>query len=252
VLLNDVQAAGYGVIGLDSVGDLNVFRVLWESGKGPLHDNATMRALPKGNVLVVAPGTGLGSCLIQHHARGVGGGSAGSYTVLPLEFGHTNAPQHEEDTFLEAYSKELGYAAEFDDVCTGRGLEYAYKFHSNGRQLSAPEISKLAKAEDDTACLAMRTYHHFIMAFCSQLTMGLLPSAIVICGDNVVNNGFYFERPTNVSAMREQLLSHSMERMGFMSRPDVCLATRHINLNLIGCIHAAAGEGAKKLQKAKL
>uniref|UniRef100_A0A7S1L847 Glucokinase n=1 Tax=Neobodo designis TaxID=312471 RepID=A0A7S1L847_NEODS len=240
VVLNDVEAAGYGVIGLDTVGDLNIFRILWESGRAPRHDNAPLKALPKGNILVVAPGTGLGSCLIQYHPRAVGGGQAGTYSVLPLEFGHTNAPQHEETAFLDSYSQELGYAAEFDDVCTGRGLEFAYRFHSNGKRLTAPEISQLAKDGDDTASLAMRTYHQFIMSFCSQLTMGLLLSAIIICGDNVVSNGYYFERPANVDALRDQLLSHSMERMGFMSRPDVCLATQHINLNLIGCIYAAA------------
>lgn len=249
VMLNDVEAAGYGVIGLNAVGDLDVFRMLWASKQTP-KKGVRLEKLPLGHVLVVAPGTGLGSCLINFRER-----EASRYGVLPLEFGHTNAPQHEETALLQAYSDELGYQPEFDDLCTGRGLEYAYKFHANGKALTAPEICGLARKGDDTASLAMRTYHNFIMAFCSQLVMGLQPALVIICGDNVVNNAFYFDCERNVEAMRTQLLSHSMERMGFMSRPGVALVTEFINLNLIGCIYTAAQDAAKagmKLSVSKL
>lgn len=233
VMLNDVEAAGYGVVGLDSVDDLSIFRLLWGAKQLPKRGEE-LKALPAGHVLVVAPGTGLGSCLINYRPR-----EAMKFGVLPLEYGHTNAPQHEEAPLLEAYSKELGYPAEYDDLCTGRGLEYAYRFHSNGKTASAPEVVALAQKGDDTARLAMRTYYHFLMSFCSQQVMGLQPQLVILTGDNVVNNSFYFDDDLNVNDMRSHMLSHSMERMGFMSRPGMALLTQSVNLNLVGCLYIA-------------
>jgi glucokinase len=246
-LLNDLEAAGFGIVGLNSVGDMGMFRVLWEPKQSPAAGHVALSKLPAANVLVVAPGTGLGSALLHYHD------DKKQYSVLPLEFGHTTVPQHEHSDMLKAFKSELGYEVEYDDTCTGRGLEFAYRFHSGGQRKSAAEVSALSKAGDATAIKAMSTYHHQIMIFCSQLVMGFQPTLVVLTGDNVINNAHFFTSAAHVQDMRKHLLSHSMERMGFMSRSAVAVQVHRQNLNMVGCIYRAFRDAQRsEAPKAKL
>ena len=187
---------------------------------------------------MVAPGTGLGIALIEENS------STGERTVLPLEFGHTNVQSASEGEFLKDYGKQLGRDVEYDDVCSGRGLEQLYKYvvrtaEQKSLVLSAQEISEGAKRGDPTSLRALELYNRLLMRFCSQLTMGFVAGSIVLCGDNVVKNSFsYSDGAPSVAAMQVAFLQHSMERMGFMSRATVIRQAESVNLNLVGCVHA--------------
>lgn len=238
VIMNDLESAATGLVGLNSVGDLDVFSYLWGDQKVA---GAPLRQLPRANVFIVAPGTGLGCALLHWDFR------RERFSVLPLEFGHTNVPLIDDVDLLKAYEKELGFTPEFDDVCSGRGLEFAYRFVAKGEKLSAGAISSAARDGDARAKNAMATYYRFVMHFSSQMVMGFQPKLVVLCGDNFVENKFYFDDAANVAAMRQRLLQHSMERLGFMSRAGVVLQTQRSNLNLIGCVYGAVLE-ARKMQ----
>jgi len=99
---------------------------------------------------VLAMGTGLGTGLIV-------GAPGGTFNVIPLEAGHVhvatpgiNSPNfHEERDRIEFLSQKIyggSYPIEFEDICSGRGLEYCYEFeirnHPNAVRKTASE-SKL-------------------------------------------------------------------------------------------------------------
>lgn len=255
VMLNDLEAGAYGIIATTSFDNLfsQLFSQLWTNTQNSaVNPPGTPKSIQKGNCLVLAPGTGLGAALIQYHPV------TDKYTVLPLEFGHTSVQSHTDQDFLAAYRKDLKrgeYEVEYDDICSGRGLERLYRFLVESRKggatsakQSAQQISLLAKAGDATALDAFTLYNKFLMRMASQMCMGFVLSSIVVCGDNAVVNKFIYENGAEVERMRATLLDHSAERMGFMSRVDVVRQAQFVNLNLLGCVHVGA-TFAKKASK---
>jgi glucokinase len=248
VMLNDLEACAYGVVAAHHFKLFpQYFDLMWQ-GKM----DATANGLAKGNCVVVAPGTGLGIAVIQYHAF------SGKYTVLPLEFGHANVQSETDKRFLAAYKQDLkrgNYAPEYDDICSGRGLERLYKFivrasRKNQQQpshsISAKEISELARAGDPLALEAVALYHKFLMRCCSQMAIGFVPHMIVLCGDNAVHNNFFYELPNTVDTMKAHLLDHSCERYGFMSRPSMLRQSKLGNFNLLGCMYVCEGAARKE------
>jgi glucokinase len=226
VMLNDLEACAHGVAAVSDFGLFpTIFRVMWPAGPGAnaLRDSdpaALPKGIPAGHCLVVAPGTGLGAALVEENS------STGALTVLPLEFGHTSVQSVSDDAFLQKHRAELGRSVEYDDVCSGRGLERLY-------------VSEGAKRGDAPCVAAMAAYNRLLMRFCSELTMGFVAGSVVLCGDNVVKNGFaYSDGNASVQGMRAAYMEHAMERMGFMSRVTVMRQAETVNLNLVGCVHA--------------
>jgi glucokinase len=248
MLLNDLEAAAHGVLGLSEVGKFGAhFKPMF----GPrASEDPTVSG---SNALVVAPGTGLGTAALHHHRE-----RGGTQSVMALEFGHTSVATKKERALLGAMEQTLRhdrrglYDVEYDDVCTGRGLVYAYKhitrasYKQSNASIDAGQISQLAERGDKAALEAMHIYHRFIMMFSSQMVMGLQAETVVLCGDNVVKNKFYFDDPANVARAKEQLYAHSMQRLGFMARPTVMRQVVSLNLNLVGCVHASQQHAADR------
>jgi glucokinase len=112
--------------------------------------------------------------------------------------------------------------------------------------LKAPEITALARGGDVAARHAMTLMYDALMLLSSQLAMGFVPRTIIVAGDNAVRHDWFLSNHHVAAHMRRRLLSHSMERAGFMSRVRVLRQTAEVNLNIIGAVHAAQGVAAEE------
>lgn len=139
-LLNDLEAAGYGVLGLrpDELGEIQAGR-------------------PRdGNKALIAAGTGLGEALLIWHQ--------GHHRVVASEGGHAAfGPRSElEDRLLEHLRREHGHVS-YERVLSGPGLVAIYRFlrhagvDGTGRARSAPEpgwLTERLAAEDPAAVVS--------------------------------------------------------------------------------------------------
>ncbi len=120
-LVNDLEAAAHGIFALA--------------------DDELVTLQPgtprRGNMAVIAAGTGLGEALMVPAATG--------YTVIASEGGHTDfAPRDElEDDLLAFLRKELGTVS-YERVLSGPGLHNLYRFLRETR--FAPESAAVAEA----------------------------------------------------------------------------------------------------------
>lgn len=261
-MLNDLEAGAEGIIATSVYGAFPaLFELMWEGTSRPEYQGS----LGKGHCVVLAPGTGLGVALIQYHPI------KRRHTVMPLEFGHVNIASTEDREFLEWHRESMGYGgkyeAEYDDLCSGRGLEAAYQFvafqakcgaSSQQRPCRPPPVGTLDKVpaaligkaakggvavphadgavvDPKLALAAFALYNKFVMHVASNLAMGFQPRTVILCGDNTVRNRFVYDDAGTVATMKAQFKDHSMERYGFMSKPHVIRQTEPANLNILGC-----------------
>ncbi len=131
-VLNDLQAVGYA-LGILSRKDFEV----WRPGK------------PQGQVAaVLAPGTGLGECLVK--------GVKSWGTVLPTEGGHVEFPADtEEEWRLYQHLKARYGHVSVERVASGSGLTTVYHWLS-GKELPAEEIVSRARTGEPQAERAVR------------------------------------------------------------------------------------------------
>lgn len=234
-LLNDLEAGGYGVLALS---DSNVFdeyfRVMWEGTKWrELETTPAGTTLGKGRCFVVAPGTGIGTSLIDY--RGVDK----SYSVLPLEFSSTTlAARPGSDDYLQKLASHHAlpqYTPSVEKATNGKAMEYHY-MSLTGRHKSARDIAQDAKRGDAAATQALAQTMENLMAACSEATMLFLPLTCILIGDNVVYNSFFYDKPEQLAKLRETVQRHPMEQQfGFIGRTTFLRQVKALNLNMLGC-----------------
>lgn len=284
-LLNDLESSGYGAVVVSRVGEMQqYFAALWEGSHWPLSSGgaAAGSALGLGNSFIVAPGTGLGTALVQYMNR------SKSYLVLPLECGSASVawspgPKETYLRFLsETAQKDTGDAdakaarkteaergeetaaaaavlevPHWESTVAGTALQRNHVFEALRRRraglpsIEAPAtpaaVAALAKQGDATAAAAVDRLYMNLMDFCAEATMSFLPLTVVLMGDSVVANAFYFENPENVARLQERLRLHPMERkFKFLSRTTFVRQTKKLSINLLGCY----GFGAQALSTA--
>ncbi len=247
-LINDLFACSAGIAGLNHIGAFSdTFTKMWGPG------SETTAALGQGSVVVLAPGTGLGTALLHYDAE------TGRFIPVPLEFGHTHISTFKHHILMSSFVQKLGrgnHPVEFDDVCTGRGLEHIHSVTlSSGDtgagvpssvKMTAPKISALAKDGDIMAMSSFSIMYAILMNLASQLAMGFVPHSVIIAGDNAVRHDFFLSNPQQLEILKKAFHAHTMERMGFMSRVQVARQSKEMNLNLIGAAFTAGqlvGEG---------
>lgn len=272
-LLNDLYACSAGIAGLNHIGAFSeTFTKMWgppsqqhqqqeqQRTTTDADDNnsnsETKAALGKGSVVVLAPGTGLGTALLHYDA------DKDRFIPVPLEFGHTHIPTYRHGALMATFVQKLNrgnFPAEFDDVCSGRGLEHIYAVASgepegNGtsKKLAAPAVAQLARDGDVIATTTFTVMYGILMNLASQLSMGFVPHTVVIAGDNAVRHNFFLSQSQNVAALKSEFYAHTMERMGFMSRVQVARQTVDINLNLVGAAFSASQLVDRRLTQSKL
>lgn len=238
-LLNDLQAGGFGVLATSDTHSMqNYFTLMWEGTMWKeLQKERAGTTLGQGGCVVIAPGTGLGSCYIFYNA------TAKSFDVIPLEYGSTTTIAR---PGTEAYLRELAayterpqYVPNAEDTVCGNAMEVAYKMRIAGKAgkkpLRAGEVAALAKTGDADALHAMTVLYENLMIMASEMAMTFLPLTVVIMGDNVMRNSFYFEDAARLEHLHKSVKNHPMERYGFLSRATYLRQTKSVNLNLLGC-----------------
>ena len=139
-MINDLEAIGHAVTALAG-GDLETIK----SG----------RAEPRGNIAVLAPGTGLGETFLSWNGS--------RYTAHPSEAGHGDfAPVNEIQMGLLEYLLERFDHVSYERVCSGTGIPNIYAYVKDSGLAEEPEwlAEDLARAKDPNVVIigaAMRS-----------------------------------------------------------------------------------------------
>jgi glucokinase len=133
-LLNDLEAAAYGMLYLkpDELCALNP-----DAG-----------ARRKGNVAVIAAGTGLGEAILYWDGK--------RHNPLASEGGHCDfAPRNDQEIGLLRYlQNKLGGHVSYERILSGPGFSNVYSFlRDTGFALESPEVAKQMQAGDPNAVI---------------------------------------------------------------------------------------------------
>lgn len=238
-LLNDLEAACYGISALGEASQLgDYFENLGDAAK-------PVTTLAPTCHLVLAMGTGLGVGLLLRNGN--------NFDVVPTEFGHTLITQYgrtypyaEED---EAFIKWLGenvwegkHLAEFEDVCSGRGLHAAYKWlcrdapEREAEKMMPKDVAELAQKGDKMAADAMFLHYKFLFRIAQNICVGMQAKGVILAGDNQVFNNWF------VQSEKERLMSefywHPKQnpKDKWLDGIPIFVQTKMVNTNMIGCI----------------
>ena len=240
-LLNDLEACCHGVAALSAAAQLGAYFELLADGAAPV----PARLAPKKH-LVMAMGTGLGVGMLLDSAKD-------RFSVLPMELGHTLVthlgaahPEHARD---EAYLRWLGakvyggaHSPEFEDVCSGRGLAWAFEFLSGGEVAAPKDIAQRAAQGEAAAEGAMLLHYRFLLRAAQNTCVGLQSKGVILCGDNQVHNHAF------VRAHAPQLIAeflHHPKQNGpaghrWLEGIPIFIQKKSVNANMIGCVAVAS------------
>jgi len=185
VLLNDVVAGAWGA---------NARVASGESAVRPLrlpplaHDSAGPTV---GNLVYVAPGTGLGAAALVRHGIGPLGA-----TAVGCESQHSQMPRFDDETgpIIDRLTEILGHAPSWEDLVSGRGLVHIYEALGPGGATdaapddaetlrSAREIAQAARGGSNSrARAASDAFYRTLGRFAQTLALTLLPCGVVVIG----------------------------------------------------------------------
>jgi len=233
ILLNDLVSTCYGIYSLYVENKLeDYFGTLWGQ------NNISLKSEP---YLILAIGTGLGTGLLIPIGKG--------FEVLPLEFGHTQIiplgsahKNYEEEKsliqFIGANLSNNKFMIEWEDICSGRGLESCYRWITqNKKQLSAPEISQNA-ATDNECKKALLTHYRYLFRAAQTQCIAFQAKGVFFAGDNQVANDYFVSQPENCSIFKEEFESHPKGE--WLLNLPVYRQVKKLNLNLHGCLYAVS------------
>jgi glucokinase len=225
-LVNDATAGAWGALARVDTNGLAVRAQTLSA-----HDAGEQR-LGAGNLVYVAPGTGLSSACVVRHGLGPLGAS-----VVASEFENTQIPRFEGEIGLviDIVALRLGRPPDWEDLVSGRGLVRIYDAlgtiagtepsgTATDVALDAPAIAEAARVGDDArARAASDVFYRTLGRFAQTFTLSCLPCAAVVIG------GASTER--NVELLRSAGLAETF-------------ATHHRFGDLLGAIplYAVGGE----------
>jgi len=147
--------------------------------------------LAAGNLLYVAPGTGLSSAFIVRHGMGPLGAS-----IVACEFENTQIPrlEGENGAVIDVIAHGLGRAPDWEDLVSGRGLVRIYdalgSIAGTGTRISPGDVAHRAGAiaesarsgDDERAVAASEMFYRTLGHFAQTLALACLPCAAVVIG----------------------------------------------------------------------
>lgn len=184
-LVNDATAGAWGALDrVDRDGPVDRAYVLAAR-------DGSEEGLGGGNLVYVAPGTGLSSAFIVRHGLGPIGAS-----VVACEFENTQMPRFEGEIGLvvDAVAAMLGRAPDWEDLVSGRGLVRIYDAlaaigmdeppdAAENEVHGAGAIADAAIAGDDPRALAaVEVFYRTLGHFAQTLALTSLPCAAVVIG----------------------------------------------------------------------
>lgn len=138
-LLNDLEATAYGLAYL-TPGD---FEHMFGSTK-----------IKAGNIVLIAPGTGLGIAGLQEKEK--------NYSIIPSEGGHSEyAPRSKDDLLLYNYLKPKKKIVSWEHIVSGHGIENIYNFLRDVKKMQEPAwLLKEFKNADKAAVISENALHN--------------------------------------------------------------------------------------------
>ncbi|MBS1948430.1 MAG: glucokinase [Bacteroidetes bacterium] len=162
-LLNDLEATAYGLAGLTE----NDFILLNEGD-----------AEAKGNIAIIAPGTGLGEAGLYWDGA--------AYYPFPTEGGHCDfCPRTDQDIELFRYLQKKYGVVSWEKVVAGPGIHDIYSFLRISGKTDEPSWLSDALRKDDPSAVISHAAVNNTDAVCSE-TMGLFVRYLARESSNLV------------------------------------------------------------------
>ena len=261
-MINDIRALGQGIISIDEIYGLeDDFLSLW---KPPAMDSMPQLYplyFASDAAVVLQFSLGLGAAFI------IPMDSTNSYKVISSEWGHSvlqlcgpEEPQYEEELELFNFIRsKKGAAAEWEDVCSRRGLQICYDFElwkklnennqQNLRHFSSHknsiELNQIKEIEKDPnnpiAKKALETHFKFIMRFARTCAVGFKCKSVFI-SYNILNDGLkYFQK--NLAICRDEFMHFTKSE--WVSNVLVFFQNSDRDYSALGALFHAFNELAK-------
>jgi len=206
MLLGDVEACCFGIVGVDSQNKLHEYFERVHLGEGKQQNKPVQLRNHHYGVLAVGTGLGAGYILSQTHREFGKSRDELRFDVIPLELGHVTVPHCSEKSKkiferIEYLTKQLygyRYAPEFEDIVSGRGIKNCYSFEMNINvddcKLSAEQIAKTVDDSEKKTQALMAYFHYLMKAAQNMCIMTPNTTGVFLCGDNQVNNLQFFKK----------------------------------------------------------
>jgi len=234
LFINDLEGTCAGILSLNELGTLEEYYIsLWN----PTNPNPAID--PSKSSLVLAMGTGLGTALITTDF------SRKSHNILPMEAGHIfitelgSANQHyaKEREMIEFVSNMLyknEHSIEFEDICSGRGIGYVYKWLT-GEDKEAGEIVQKAEEKDANALATIAYVYRFLIRDAQNLCIFSQAKSVFLSGDNQVRNLQFVLDIKDL--LGEEFLNHVKRE--WLTSVDVWTQHKDANFNMFGALYLA-------------
>jgi glucokinase len=190
-ILNDMEALSYGV----------AYRLVQETIPISSYLCLPLGKVPEfGNLVVIAPGTGLGSAGVVCEKKADG---RVRYHAVPGESQHAAAPALDEQhgAWIRKLTEERndGTLPRWEDFVSGSGLERTFRFLAGdgaGKGKTAAEIASCAAAGSDEKCVqALNYYYRLLGRFCQQMGLAFMAhGGVFLSGSNIAKNIDFFLR----------------------------------------------------------
>ena len=201
IAVSDLEAAGlpWGATRLINDAAAGAWGAQWRVDRGvkpvfahTLFDpHADGPGLGVGNLLYVAPGTGLSSAFVVRHGIGPVGAS-----IVACEFENTQIPHLEGDigAVTDVIAHALGRAPDWEDLVSGRGLVRIYdalgSLSGTETRVAPGDVAHRAGAiaesarsgDDERAVGASMLFYRTLGHFAQTLALACLPCAAVVIG----------------------------------------------------------------------
>jgi len=241
-LLNDLEACCHGISALSAANQLGSFFELLDDPAKPVPTHLEQR-----KHLVMAMGTGLGVGVLLETKN-----ATNDFTVLPMEIGHTiithfgeKQKNHDSDEkFLSWLGKKVYdgvHSPEFEDICSGRGLAWAYEFLTNGTVAEPKDVAQGAMKGDKNAENAMLLHYRFLLRVAQNTCVGLQTKGVILCGDNQVHNHAFVR--AHAAELMEEFMYHPKQNgpagHRWLEGIPIFIQKVSVNANMIGCVCVA-------------
>lgn len=209
--LNDLESCCYGILHIGLAGKMSEYFV---DGFEPYQKGDVKKSMKFNpiNHAILAMGTGLGTGVLLFKDS--------QFHVLALEAGHCKAtfpgrasPDREKDVArLEYLSKKIynsQHSIEFEDICSGRGLQSCYEFEISKTELkplTSREIGVQSIEGNRYAQEAMLAHYRYLMKAAQNITVMTVCKSVFFVGDNQVNNEPFFNQ--HCKTLQEEFYAH--------------------------------------------
>lgn len=186
-LLNDLEAGAYGLISAKEAGDIDEY---FERLFGPKN---TPIISERGNTGLFAMGSGLGAALLTHDAKLqplVLATEAGYFVANNVQHNHPNY-EKERKYFNFIIDKLYGGVKinpGFEDIASGKAINYYYTFLGGNSETPVPEIVELAKKGDEKALESMKMHYVYFVRCIKQMSVTMKCDSSLMALSNQVAN----------------------------------------------------------------